>query len=112
MNSTHRPAGVMTPAGQLNVNAPGTPKTVRHFSEVRTFAVEYLDEQGLPHTTLLQSIGGVWHLAPNGENYAATLRALSKDSWLSKMLEERVSHLDTSKIPKTDSVDVLEDEEG
>lgn len=101
-----RTVGVGVPAGQ---RAQGTaaPKKVLNMMELRTFAVQYSDPDGSIHTTVMNQVGGVWHNAPNGENYAATLKPLPPDHWLAKLLNERLANQDTTTIPKEDAVDVL-----
>ena len=104
-----RPVGVRTPEGQLSPGT-GAPREVVNFVEVRTFAVEYVDDQGNRHIDVANCIGGVWHLAPNGENYAKTLKALRGDTWLAKALTARLRDVEGQKlpttVPKEDAVDV------
>lgn len=102
----NRPVGVQTPAAQLSTGQ-GLPKTVTNFAEVQTYGIEYVDDNGNKHVTIAMRIGGTWHLAPNGENYAATLRPLKSDTWLAKQLEERIQDAAPSVIPKEDAVDVI-----
>lgn len=106
-----RPVGVGIPEGQRRAQADtGAPGAVLHFVEAQTFAVQYVDQDGRARPpTLVHRIGGVWHLAPNGENYAATLRPVAADSRLAKNLEERfVGVTTTNTIPKEDAVDVID----
>jgi hypothetical protein len=81
---------------------------VTNFAPADTYAIEWVDDDGRVHRELMHRIGGVWHRAPNGENYANTLRAISNDSWLVKHLEERIAGQDTTTIPTKDAVDVLD----
>jgi len=102
-----RNTAVAIPEGQY-VQGAATPGSVLNFTEAKTYAVQYADADGRVHTTLMHRINGVWYMAPNGENYASTLRPLSVDARLSKNLEERfVTETTTATIPKEDAVDVL-----
>jgi hypothetical protein len=106
-----RPTSVGIPEGQRSV-ADAQPGTVVNFVEAKTYAVRYADSDGRVRTTLMHRIGGVWHIAPNGENYAATLRPLATDSKLAKTLEDRfLGETTTATLPKEDAVDVLGGEE-
>jgi hypothetical protein len=107
-----RPTGVVIPKDQLS---PGTgpPRTLIGFGEAQTFAVNWVDDNGKQHAELMHRIGGVWHRAPNGENYFATLRRFGSDTWLSQLLEEQVKKLapvTASSLPKDDAVDPMGDE--
>jgi hypothetical protein len=106
MEAPQRPNGVQVPQGQLSPGQ-GTPRTVTNFAEVQTYGVEYVDDSGNKHVTLALRIGGTWHLAPNGENYAASLRALKGDTWLAKALEEKHGDALPATVPDKDAVDVL-----
>ena len=77
-----------------------TPRTIPNFIEADTFAVQYVDDDGRLHTTLVHRVGGVWQLPPNGENYAATLRPLGRDSWLAKALDKKFEAFELRFEPK------------
>jgi hypothetical protein len=85
-SSEIRHVGVIIPEGQLTGNT-GTPRSVRMMSRAETYAVAWVDDGGREHIELVHRIGGIWHTAPNGENYASTLRSLRPDAWLAKALE-------------------------
>ena len=99
-----RQVGVGVPAGQRSAGT-GNPRSVTNFAEMKTYAVEWVDDDGRMHREAMHCIGGVWHRAPNGENYAATLKAINPDSWLVKLLAERIAGDNTASIPKDDAVD-------
>lgn len=103
-----RQVGVGVPAGQRSAGT-GSPRSVSNFAEMKTYAVEWVDENGQMHREAMHCIGGVWHRAPNGENYAATLRPINSDSWLVKLLAERIAGDNTASIPSDDAVDVIGD---
>jgi hypothetical protein len=98
--------GVGIPEGQRTGSERAAPGTVVNFVEAETFAVQYANADGIIVTTLVHRMGGQWHLAPNGENYAATLKPLNRDSKLSKALEERFLGRSTASIPTKDAVDI------
>lgn len=110
-----RSVGVGIPAGQLS---PGTgqPRTVRGFMELRNIAIEYVDDTGNIHRTIaMVDSNGVWYLPPNGENFQATLRPLTPNTWLAKALAEELTRRDTdagklgpvAPVPAEDAVDVV-----
>lgn len=101
-----RQVGVGIPADQRSAGT-GAPRTVTNFAEMKTYAVEWVDDDGRVHREAMHCIGGIWHRAPNGENYAATLRAVAKDSWLVRLLNERTASANATSAPTTDAVDIL-----
>ena len=102
--SNQRTAGVMTPEGQRS-GGKGLPKTVSHCIPVETFAVEYVDDAGDVHATIMLKVNGTWYLAPNGENYAKTLKPVGEGSWLGKLLSEKTRA--AAPVPQADNVDVV-----
>lgn len=110
-----RPQGVMVPQDQLS---PGNaePFTIQAFCEAKSFACTYADESGKLHTSIVLRVGGVWHIAPNGENFAATLKSLRRgtrlsDSLEAKYMENRPLDAGAMSIPGDDAVDPMEPEE-
>ena len=110
-----RSVGVGIPAGQLS---PGTgqPRTVRGFMELRNVAIEYVDDAGNIHRTIaMVDPSGIWYLPPNGENFSATLRPLTANTWLAKALSEELARRDADSgksgpaapVPGEDAVDVV-----
>lgn len=96
---------VAIPEGQYASRGDGV-KTVTHFTPASMFAVQYLDDEGLSHDTVVMHIGGLWYLPPNGEVWARSLRPLKEDTWLAKQLSlARASS--AAPLPKVDAVDVL-----
>lgn len=83
---SQRPQGVGISQSSLSTGT-GTPKTVFHVVEAKSFAVEYTDDAGTKHATVAMLIGETWYLPPNGENYAATLRPAAP--WLVEQLNAR-----------------------
>jgi hypothetical protein len=101
----NRPTGVMVPQDQLSTGS-GSPRTVTRFCTVDVLAVSWVDDGGKEHTEIVHRIGGVWHRAPNGENYAATLKSLAQGSWLSELFERRFREEQSRRLsaPTTPSV--------
>lgn len=85
----------------------GTARAISHFVEAKSYAIEYTDDEGTKHVTIVMRIGGQWYLPPNGENYAATLRPIRSDNWLGKALTERLLDSTPTALPKADAVDVV-----
>lgn len=104
-----RPVGVGIPTGQrAPVAETGAPLSVANLVRADTYAVQFYDTDGrLQPPEMVHRIGNRWYRAPNGANYAATLRVIASDSKLVKNLEERLASEDTTSIPKEDAVDVL-----
>lgn len=101
-----RPQGVGIPKGQTTPQGTGAPKTLLHVAEARHFAIQYADDNGTLHNTIATEVGGVFYLAPNGENYAQTLRPMS--GWLTEQMQERVAaHRPTAPVVSKDDVDPL-----
>ena len=70
------------------------------------FGVQYVDDAGIEHNTVVMRIGGKWYMPPNGEAWAQTLRPLTRDTWLAKQLGEAWLTR-SSPVPKADAVDIL-----
>ena len=103
--SNMRAVGVGIPDGQRVQRGEGI-NSLQHFVPTEMFAVQYCDEGGVEHRTVVMRIGGQWYLPPNGEIWAQSLRPLKGDAWLAKQLSEALqSH--TAPVPKTDAVDIL-----
>ncbi len=111
-NTGLRQVGTGFPTEQLTQASTGRPGTVEHFALAETYAVQWVDQEGRSHKELLHRIGGVWFKAPNGENYAATLRPITASGKLSQALEEARTAAQKKaapiEIPKVD-VDVTGD---
>jgi len=93
--------------GVLNSNPErmtGTPKTITHFVPAQMAAVQYVDEQGAVHATVLMKVGNMWYMPPNAEQWAGALKPLA--SWLAKLCEEQVD-LQKPSVPKEDVVDLF-----
>jgi hypothetical protein len=103
-----RPVGVGQTSGQRGTSVGGG-RRLTNIARSEEYAVEWVDDDGNSHLEIMHRVGGVWHRAPNGENYAAQLKAVSSTSWLVKLLEERIAGESTTSIPKEDAVDVLGD---
>lgn len=103
--SNLRPTGVGIPAGQAATRGNGT-KTLRVFVPTEMFVVQYLDEEGLVHETVVMKVGTEWWLPANGESWVKSVRKLGDDTWLVKQLTE-AQQVRTAPLPKADAVDIL-----
>ena len=98
--------GVGIPEGQLRQQG-GTPRTVMVASKMETYGVRWVDESGNIHTEIMHLMEGVWFRAPNGENYASTLKHIAKDNWFVKAVTQKLSEATPTTVPTKDAVDVL-----
>ena len=105
LGNSGRQVGVGIPEGQRTDVGP--PRTLLACVEAKTYAMSWCDEQGRKHNELMHCIGGIWHRAPNGENYASTLRSIKPDTWLAKLLNEKVADSGTTTVPAQDAVDII-----
>jgi hypothetical protein len=94
----------MLPQNQMSGGKAG-PRTVTGFAKLETFGVEYTDDEGVKHTTVVQRMAGQWYFAPNGENFAGSLRPIKKGTWLADILDEKDAGPTTAaSLPKDDAV--------
>jgi len=85
------------------------PKTVLQMVPLQMFAVEIGDENGRRKRVLAFRVGDSWFHDPVAEPWFDRLRAIAKDVWLAKMLEERFQAANTkASAPKEDTVDIFE----
>lgn len=111
-----RPTGVMIPKDQMSVGT-GEPGAVVRFCKAECFAVTYGDTAGKLQTEIFFRIGGKWHQAPNGANFAASLKAFRPGSIMAGSLEsayekelensEGVTAKAVANIPSDDAVDPM-----
>lgn len=99
-----RQVGVRIPNEQLAPQASGSPNTVLHAVPAQMVAVQFMDEFGRAHNSVLLRVGADVYHAPNGEQWAAALRPAA--GWLR---EKVLKSLDSEKepIPAQDTVDVV-----
>jgi len=82
----------------------GPPNTVAHVVPANMVAVQYFDEYGKAHSTVLLKVGGMVYHAPNGEQWAGALRPAS--GWLAEKVKTVMDSKDAP-LPVTDAVDVI-----
>lgn len=83
-------------------------RTVQHCVPVQMYAIEIGDEEGRKITTVAFKVGDALYVDPNGEQWTASLRTVSKTTWLYKQLMEVTDALEVvAEVPNEDSVDVL-----
>lgn len=104
MNGGVRQVGVGIPDGQ-RLEEGSTSSTLEHCSPMEQFAVQFTDEQGRIHRTVIVKAFGAFYHPPNGEQWAASLRPLKKDGWLSRQMSARLNPKDG--VPTADAVDVV-----
>jgi hypothetical protein len=106
-NANTRPQGVQIPQGQLQAQGQGAPKSVVHVVPAEMVAVQYADENGDLHNTMLVKVGNQVYHAPNGEQWARQLRPAA--TWLADHVNKEIdSH--AAPIPD-DAVDVFPKDE-
>lgn len=83
-------------------------KTVQNMVEMRMFAVEVGDENGIRRKVMAFRVGGQWYHDPIGEQWLARLRPIDKKAWLAEKLEARLSDATGAvTVPKADTVDIM-----
>jgi hypothetical protein len=97
-----RPANV----GATSKTAPQ--KTVQYMVEMKMFAVEVGDENGIKRQVMAFRVGGQWYHDPVGEQWLSRLRPIEPKAWLAQKLEERFQEATTPvAVPKQDTVDIM-----
>jgi len=112
-NSTDpRFRGVTTPDPVDNINAP--PKTVTNVMPIQFFAVEFGDDEGRKHTTVVAHMGGMIYMDPSGEDWAKRQRAMPPASWFGQQTQKMIDQGGFAKaekpsepLPKEDKVDIM-----
>lgn len=95
--------GVQIPAGQLQEDGIAEPKTVLHIAPAQMVAVQYADEHGKKHNTVLLKVGDTVYHAPDGERWAAGLKQAS--GWLANAVIAEIDSGSVS-VPDKDNVDI------
>lgn len=85
------------------------PRTVLSMNEMRMFALEVGDENGIKQPVLAFRVNGAWYHDPTGKEWLGkTLKAIAYDGWLAKTLEERLNDATVAPTaPKVDVVDIM-----
>lgn len=108
-NNNPRLRGVMGNAGPTATT--GTPRTVAAVVPLEQFAVHYYDENGTPRTNVLIKVGEKYYFAPNGIEWAASLKPAAE--WVKKgvlaVIGNKEPAAPAEPLPKEDPVDVMGD---
>lgn len=108
-SSRGRPQGVLVPRGQV-AQSDAPPGTVIGFEQVQVFAVRHVKEDGTIEDELFNFFAGEWYRAPNGVNYANSLKKLNSGGKLAKALTAGYkAKIAPRKAPSKDGADVLGD---
>ena len=98
----------MVPRGQVSVPSNAAPGSIIGFQPVEIFAVRYVNEEGREEDELFQRFAGQWYKAPNGINYANSLRRFKDSSKLAKNLNEQyAAKIAPKKVPAQDGADII-----
>lgn len=85
-----------------------TPKSVVSMNEMRMFALEVGDENGVRQQVVAFRLNGVWYHDALGKSWLERLKPIAADGWLSKTLEERLNASgEKAIVPSSDSVDIM-----
>lgn len=68
-----RPQGVTIPDSQLRSGESGQPNTVAHVVPMQPYAVQYYDEHGHAHSTVVWRSGNMVYYDRNAERWASGL---------------------------------------
>ena len=101
-----RPQGVQVPQQQLAPDETGPPNTVRHVVPMIPCAVQYFDEHGQAHNTIVYKIGKAIYFDPNAERWAAGLRQSA--DYIVQAVERELSAMQAP-VPTEDKVEVIGD---
>lgn len=99
-----RQQGVRIPPGQRQEQGTAEPKTVLQTVPAQMVAVQYADENGDLHNTVLLRVGKSVYHTPNGEEWASRLKPAA--GWLA---DHVISEVDSESVPlpTEDKVDVM-----
>lgn len=104
-----RPQGVRVPEQQLRPGGTGQPNTVGSIIPLQPYAVQYYDEYGLEHHTIVYKMGNGVYFDMNAERWAAGLRQAS--AFIAQAVNAEHAVLASPPAPSSDPVDVLAAEE-
>jgi hypothetical protein len=104
-----RPQGVRVPDQQLRSGVTGQPNTVGQIIAMQPYAVQYYDENGQEHRTIVYKMGNSVYFDVNAERWAAGLRQAS--GFIAQAVNAEHAVLMSPPGPSSDAVDVLAKEE-
>lgn len=100
-----RPQGVRIPEQQLRPGGKGQPNTVGTIAPLQPFGVQYFDENGQEHHTVVYKMGDAVYFDMNAERWAAGLRQAAP--YIAKAVNAEHAVLTSPVAPGPDQVDVL-----
>jgi len=109
MLSASRPQGVMIPDSQMRGQGTGSPNTVAHVVPMQPYAVQYFDEHGREHNTIVYKVGNVVYFDHNAERWAAGLGQAA--GYIKTAVNADHAAFLSPPAPNDDHVDVLAAEE-
>ena len=108
MFAADRPQGVRVPDQQLRTGGTGQPNTVGSIIPFQPYAIQYYDENGEEHRTVVYKMGDNVYVDMNAERWAAGFRSAS--AFIAKAVNAHHAVLTAPLGPTKDSVDVLAEE--
>lgn len=109
MFPAERPHGVRVPDQQLRPGGSGTPGTVGSIVPLQLYAVQYFDENGQEHHTVVYKMGPSVYFDVNAERWAAGLRQAA--GFIAQAVNAEHTVLMSPPTPAGDQVDILAVEE-
>ncbi len=83
-------------------------KTVQHVVEMRMFAAEVGDENGMKQQVVAFRVGDQWYHDPLGKQWLDRLRPIDSKQWLAKALESRFKEANApTAVPTKDTVNIM-----
>jgi hypothetical protein len=98
-----RPQGVTLPASQLQ-GERGEPNTVYHAVPMLPVAIEYTDENGVRHKTVVYKVGKAVYIDMNADRWAAGLRPAA--AYIADVVNKEIDSQAAS-VPSRDTVSVM-----
>ncbi len=84
------------------------PRTIQHMAEMKMFALEVGDENGVKRRVMAFKVGNTWYHDPAAEPFFDRLKPLDDKSWLATALTERMVEANTPvSAPIKDTVDIV-----
>jgi hypothetical protein len=84
------------------------PRTVVQMNEMRMFALEVGDENGVKQQVIAFRMNGAWYHDPVGKEWINRLKPITVGGWLATELESRLANASAPvSVPKADVVDVM-----
>lgn len=104
-----RPQGVRVPESQLRSGNTGEPNTVGHIQQLIPYAVQYFDEHGQEHSTIVYKMGKTVYFDMGAERWAAGLRQAAP--YITKAVNAEHAVQMAPAAPSGDPVEVIAGEQ-